>query len=126
MNGEGRIAIVIDDEPNIKELVVAYLEEDNFDVYSASSGEEGLKLIRERNPAIIIIDIHMGKVNGMDVVKTIKEEKFETKIIVMSAKFIEGKTNFIKEAGKLGVDEVIAKPILDTILRLKIERALSH
>ena len=126
MNGEGRIAIVIDDEPNIKELVVAYLEEDNFDVYSASSGEEGLKLIRERNPAIIIIDIHMGEVNGMDVVKTIKEENFETKIIVMSAKFIEGETNFIKEAGKLGVDEVIAKPILDTVLRLKIERALSH
>jgi DNA-binding response OmpR family regulator len=125
MDDERKTAVVIDDESNIRELVSLYLREDNFEVFLASSGEEGLALIRKQNPDLIVTDIHMGEVNGMDVIRAIKDEGKQAKIIVMSAKFVDGETNFIQEAGKLGVDEVIAKPIIDTILRLKVERAFS-
>lgn len=125
MDGEGKIAIVCDDESNLRELVCAYLREDNFQVYPASSGEEALDLIAKRNPALVVTDIHMAGMTGIEVVKKIKETDSEAKIIVMSAKFVDGESNFIKEAGQLGVDEVIAKPIIDTVLRLKIERAFS-
>lgn len=123
MDGEGKVAIVIDDESNVRELICAYLREDNFEVSSASSGEEAIELISTRNPDLIIMDIHMGGMSGLEAVQKIKESGSEAKIIVMSAKFVDGDTNFIKKAGELGVDEVIAKPIIDTILRLKIERA---
>ena len=79
--------LVIDDEPSIVRLVTAYLKPEGYDVHTASDGPSGLKAAHAFNPDIVILDIRMDGMDGLEVAQRIDAEygRSRTKLVAISA-----------------------------------------
>lgn len=101
-----RIALIIEDDKNIAELLRLYLEKDGFDVIIASDGGTGVRLALSENPEIILLDIMLPVLDGWQVCRKIRESS-RVPIIMLTAK---GET-FDKVNGlDMGADDYIVKP----------------
>jgi len=98
--------LVVDDEPKIVRLVRAYLERAGFHVIPAYSGQEALELFRREAPALIVLDLMLPDLDGMDVARTIRKES-DVPIIMLTAR--TGDEDRV--AGlELGADDYVVKP----------------
>ena len=79
--------LVADDEPDLREALVTMLEVEGFSVLSASDGEEALALIIKERPDLILLDIHMPKKDGIDVLREVRAntETAHTHVIMLTA-----------------------------------------
>lgn len=102
--------LYIDDEEFIRKSAVMYLKFYYENVYEACNGIDGFKKYEEIKPDIIITDIKMPKLNGLDMVKKIREKDLKTKIIIATA-FLE--TSYLLEAVELGLVKYLIKPITE-------------
>ena len=100
--------LYIDDEKEILNNAVEFLSFYCKSVYAAKDGYEGLELYKKHKPDIIITDINMPKLNGLKMIRKIREEDKDTKIIIITA-FIE--TNYLMEAVELGLIKYLQKPV---------------
>lgn len=80
-----RSLMVIDDDPDLREMLQEMFSERGFDVVTAPDGEEGLRLSHERPPDLIILDIFMPRMNGLEVLATLKRAHPDLPVIVVSA-----------------------------------------
>ncbi len=98
--------LIVDDDPNICELLRLYLEKENFEVFVASDGEEALKMVNDSAPDLILLDIMLPKLDGWQVCREIRKTS-SVPIIMTTAK---GET-FDKVLGlELGADDYVVKP----------------
>lgn len=102
--------LYIDDETFIRQNAVEYLNFYSNHVYEAKDGEEGYAVYEKINPDIIITDINMPKLNGLDLVRKIRQKDTHTKIIIATA-FLE--TSYLLEAVELGLVKYLIKPITE-------------
>ncbi len=102
--------LFIDDEDFIREESVEYLSFHCNHVYQAYDGLDGLEMYKKFKPDIIITDIKMPKLNGIDMIKEIRKNDQTTKIIVATA-FLE--TSYLLEAVELGLVKYLVKPIME-------------
>ena len=100
--------LYVEDDEETKEGMLLLLKKYLKEVYSASDGEEGLALYKEKNPDIVLSDISMPKMNGLELSEKIKEINPNQSIALLTA-FNE--TNFLKQAINIGIDKYIVKPI---------------
>ena len=102
----GTRLLIVDDEPDICELLRLYFENEGYEVRSASDGEEGLEYFRLYEPDLVLLDIMLPKKDGWQLCREIRE--FSTKPIIM----ITAKGDvFDKVLGlELGADDFIVKP----------------
>ncbi|MDK2042410.1 response regulator [Aliarcobacter butzleri] len=100
--------LYIDDEDLIRENAVEYLNFYCDNVYQADNGINGFETYEKFQPDIIISDIKMPKLNGIDMVKKIRQKDKKTKIILATA-FLE--TSYLLEAIELGLVKYLIKPI---------------
>lgn len=110
--------LVIDDEPSIVTLLQFNLEKAGFAVITAGDGNTGLQKAVEEDPTLIILDLMLPGMDGMDVCKTIRQEKLKTPILMLTAKDDE----FDKVLGlELGADDYLTKPFSprEVIARVK-------
>ncbi len=98
--------LVIDDEPQIRRALRIGLEQNNYQVFLAASGEEGLDLAASRSPDLIILDLAMPGKNGFDVCRELREWS-KTPVIVLSVR--DREEDKIK-ALDLGADDYLTKP----------------
>ncbi|NOZ26303.1 MAG: response regulator [Nitrospirae bacterium] len=77
--------LIVDDDPSIRMLYKEELEEEGYDVVTASSGEEALKLFEEENPDLVTLDILMPDMDGIQVLRKMKEKKPRLPIIMSTA-----------------------------------------
>jgi CheY-like chemotaxis protein len=79
--------LVVDDEPNIVELLVLALEDEGYQVASASDGEQAWRLVQQHQPDLIISDISMPRLNGLDLLDRLRERRqlAQIPVILMSA-----------------------------------------
>jgi DNA-binding response OmpR family regulator len=104
--------LLVDDEESIHLLYREELEEEGYEVFSAMTGEEALERFTEVNPDIIILDINMPGMNGLEVLRRIKEINSQLPVILSSA-YQEFKQNLTSWAS----DEYIVKSAnLDELL----------
>lgn len=105
---EPRLAkiLVVDDEPNIREVVGLYLRRDGHTVISASDGEEALYLFRHGNPELVVLDLMLPKLNGFEVCRRIQSER-RVPVIMLTAKGEEEER--IVGLG-VGADDYVVKP----------------
>lgn len=102
--------LYIDDEDLIRSNAVEYLEFYCDNVYEAKDGLEGIEVYKRNKPDIIITDIKMPKLNGLDMVRQIRSEDKTTRIIVATA-FLE--TSYLLQAVELGLIKYLTKPITE-------------
>lgn len=113
--------LIVDDEPNICASLKGVLEDEGYQVSVAADGEEAINQASKIQPDIMLLDVVMPKVDGLEVLKSIKAIGSTTGVIVMSG---HGTIEMAVEALKLGALDFITKPIsLDSLL-IRIDQAL--
>ena len=115
--------LVVDDEPNINDMLEIRLKFHGYDVIKAFDGEEALKKARNENPDLIILDIMLPKINGYDICRMLK---FDTKykhipIIIFSAR---GSMQDKQISVEVGADAFFNKPFISEDLLAKIQELL--
>ena len=119
--------LVVDDEAEICDFLKSFFEERDFDVQTAFSGEEALKAVDTFQPQVVLLDIKMGNVDGLTVLRQVKQKNPKLKVIMVTALETAEK---IEEAMRLGADNYITKPLsleyLENDVREKIASLVSH
>lgn len=101
--------LLVDDEPDIIEILQFMLESQGYECITATDGEEGLKKAREINPDIIILDVMMPKINGYKICRLLKfDNKYKDIPILMLTARSQDEDKLIGE--ETGADEYITKP----------------
>lgn len=113
--------LVIDDNPDITDTIYEYLSQFGFTVFTANSGDEGLKIFEKKAPKILIVDLKMPGMSGLDVLKKIRQSDEETEVIILTG-FKE--TNAIIEALRHRASDFILKPVELETLKLIVEKSL--
>lgn len=114
-----RTILVVDDEPFICRSLTFVLRKDNYRVFEARNGEEGLAAIKEHKPDLVFLDVMMPKINGFEVTERVRAdpELAHVKIILLTAKGQESD----REVGKTaGANDYMTKPFSPTKI---LERA---
>ncbi len=115
--------LVIDDEALMREYVEEALVRSGYEVTTATNGRDGLQLLREKGFDAVVTDLKMTPVDGLEVVRRIREEKLDTRCIVMTA---YGTIETAVAALKDGAEDYILKPFSPDVLELAVARALER
>ena len=113
--------LLIDDEADILRVLSMSLRSDGYDVITALSGEEGLALFEKESPELILTDIKMPGMDGIEVLKRIKTLSDESEVIIITG---HGDIDSAIEALQYGASDFINKPVRDKALTISLERAL--
>ncbi|MFA5801501.1 MAG: response regulator transcription factor [Thermoleophilia bacterium] len=98
--------LIIEDEESIASFIRMYLEKEGYEVHVAGTGEDGLELARDRNPAVILLDIMLPGIDGFEVCRRLRHDS-EVPVIMLTAR--DASTD--KVVGlELGADDYITKP----------------
>ncbi len=100
-NSPKKTIVVLEDDTILQKLIVLELSTNNFNVFSASDGEEGLALIREKKPDLVLLDLIMPKVNGFEVLTALKADKTTENIPVIILSNL-GQESDIEKGKELG------------------------
>ena len=109
--------LYVEDDKDVKEHIKVVLKDDVKELYIASNGEEGLELYSQKNPDIIITDINMPKMDGLSMLKQIRQIDHDIPVIVLTA--YDDKKNIL-DAINTGSDGFLVKPIELDILYDKL------
>jgi DNA-binding NtrC family response regulator len=112
--------LVVDDEEMMRALLTKILSRDGYKIVTAEDGQAALEVLAAQPISIIISDIKMPRLNGFELLKTVKTQYPEIGIIMMTA---YGDTFTVKDALLLGADEYITKPFKSFEISLVVERA---
>jgi len=115
--------LVVDDEEDIVELVKLNLAREGYEVIAAETGEEALELAKRKQPALVVLDLMLPGIGGLDVCKILKNNGKTTAIpiIMLTAKSEESD---IVTGLELGADDYITKPFSSKVLVARVRRAL--
>ncbi|MFO0869457.1 MAG: sigma-54 dependent transcriptional regulator [Pirellulales bacterium] len=113
--------LVIDDEPGIGFSIQQVLESDQLRVLNASTAEEGLRLAAQETPAVVLLDVRLGRTSGLDLFRQLR--MFDARLLVI---FItgHGTADTAIEAMKIGAFDYLVKPLDLTQLQQSVEQAL--
>ena len=117
---ETRVAVVIEDEEDIRSLLSAVLAQAGFDVHGAANGQDGLELVLEHQPLVTTLDVNMPGMDGFETAKRIRAVS-TTYIVMLSARTEEIDALQGLEAG---ADDYVAKPFRPRELRARIDAML--
>ncbi len=115
--------LVIDDERQVLDHICDLLEMQGFDVYEASSGEQGMELFERERPTIILTDINIPGISGIEILKRVKKASPTTQVIVFSGM---GTTDDIIRALRLGASDYIMKPFNLGLLIHNVNRCIER
>lgn len=113
--------LIIDDEKNIRDIFSLLLEEKNYSVQTAENGKQGLIKSLSFNPDVILLDMNMPDISGIEVLAKIKEKAPAAEVVIITA---FGTIQNAVEATKLGAYDYLEKPVDNDELLLLISRAL--
>lgn len=113
--------LTIDDEELIRSSIKQHLEKDGHDVLTAKSGEEGISMCRIDLPDIVLLDLHMPGIGGIETLKLIKELNKDVIVIIISA---HGDIETAVSAIKLGAYEFVEKPFDLNMISILVKNAL--
>ncbi len=114
---DNKKVLVVDDEERIRRLIRMYLERDNFIVEEAEDGQQALELALENEYDVILLDIMMPEMDGIEVCTELRKEKM-TPVIMLTAK---GEESNRVQGFEVGADDYIVKPFSprEVVLRVK-------
>ena len=119
-----RHVLVIDDEEIVRDSVSTYLEDSGFVVFQARDGREGLEQFQEKRPDVVLLDLRMPRMDGLEVLEAISGELDQVPVIVVTG---AGVLQDAVAALRLGAFDFVTKPIVDmAVLEHAVNRALER
>ncbi|UFH50609.1 two-component system response regulator RssB [Pseudomonas sp. KNUC1026] len=116
--------LLIDDDEVVRASLAAYLEDSGFNVLQANNGLQGLAVFESRQPDLIICDLRMPQMGGLELIRKVNEQSQETPVIVLSG---AGVMSDAVEALRLGAADYLIKPLEDlAVLEHSVARALER
>ena len=116
------VLLIVDDEAGIVEAVKDYFEEEGHRVYTADSGEDGMRMVEKLKPDLLLLDMKLPDISGIRVLARAKEVSKKTKTIVITG-YVD--QSIIDEAEKLGRDAFLQKPFDLQTLKNETDRLLA-
>ena len=120
-----QLILCVDDNLDIRDLITLILEEEGYDLISSSEGDAALTLINERKPALILLDVMMPGISGLDVLRKLRTHSDpsinQTPVIMITAK---SQSSDIDEALGAGATSYIVKPFRPEALIEKVQKFL--
>lgn len=113
--------LIIDDEQIIRDRVQKLLELDDYETFTAENGQKGLEIFHREEPEIAIVDIKMPGMDGIEVLKRIKEKSNKTQVILITG---HGGVDSTIQALREGAFGYLQKPIDYDELEIEIKKAL--
>jgi len=113
--------LVVDDEKLIRGLLKQHLEKEGYEVFTAESGEEGIKVFRTEIPDIILLDIHLPGISGLVTLEAIRKINKEVIVVIITA---YGDIETAVSAIKLGAYDFVEKPFDLNRISVLIKKAL--
>jgi DNA-binding response OmpR family regulator len=112
--------LIVDDEPNIREVVGLYLRRDGHDVVSAADGEEALEVFRESEPDLVVLDLMLPKISGLEVCRRMRAVR-RVPLIMLTAR---GEEEERIVGLSLGADDYVVKPFSPRELAARVAAVL--
>lgn len=119
----GKRILVVDDEENLRRVTQLKLQQAGYEAMTASDGRQALEVLARNPHDLIITDLKMPGMSGMDLLRKVREDYPEIIVVVVTA---FGTIESAVEAMKLGAHDYIIKPVNADALRLVVSRALEH
>jgi two-component system, cell cycle response regulator DivK len=125
MTEEKKLILVADDEEDIQVILTMYLENIGYEVATAFDGLDAIERIKERKPALVLMDIMMPVIDGIEVTKRLKadEETKDIPIVILTA---AAQSSTAEKAMSAGADEYIAKPFEPDNVKAVIDKILNE
>jgi DNA-binding NtrC family response regulator len=120
---DSKSILIIDDEAGLRDLISTLFEDAGYDTATAPDGAEGLAAAKDGNFDLVILDMSLPKMSGLEVLRGIKEEKPDMPVIMVTA---YGSTQTAIEAMRLGAYDYITKPFELDELQIVAERGLEQ
>ncbi len=117
----GELLLVVDDEPHIIELAQMYLEREGYRVISAADGVEALAAVEQQHPALVVLDVMLPKLDGLEVCRTLRKNEDPVAILMLTAR----DEDIDKILGlELGADDYLTKPFNPRELVARVKAVL--
>jgi two-component system, OmpR family, phosphate regulon response regulator PhoB len=102
---KGRLVLIVDDDEMIRRLVRTVLEADDFEVIEAKDGQEALGVIADKAPAVVVLDVMMPGLNGVEVCRQLDHDN--VKVIILTAR---DDADLAEQCMDAGADAFLTKP----------------
>lgn len=112
--------LLVDDEEGIRKVLGISLKDSGYEVLTAESGAEALRIFSKERPPIVLTDIKMPGMDGIELLQRIKEERPETEVIMITG---HGDMELAIESLKFDATDFVTKPINDDVLGIALKRA---
>ena len=113
--------LLLEDEPDILDMIRLRLTKEGFDVLVAENGQQAIETVQKRQPNLIVLDLMLPFVDGLDVLRFIRKNHPDVPVIILSAKREE---NDIVVGLELGADDYVVKPFNMSVLVARIKTVL--
>ena len=115
--------LIIEDEPDIQELLSFNLDNNGYKVYTASNGEKGLEIARKEHPDLILLDLMLPGIHGLDVCRIIKSDQETSGISIIMLTALGQEEDIIKGL-EIGAEDYVTKPFSLQVLEARIKTVL--
>lgn len=101
--------LIVDDEIDIREFSKSFFQKRGIDVYTADEGTKALNIIEEQSPDLVLLDVQLGVMTGVEVLENLRANNNDVKVIMVTGNEDE---DIVNSAKKLGVRDYIHKPLI--------------
>jgi DNA-binding response OmpR family regulator len=119
--------LIVDDEIDIREFAKRFFVKRGIEVLTASGGIEAIKIIDEHKPDLVLLDVQMEEINGIEVLKRLRDDKNDVNVIMVTG---AEDPSIINEANDLGVKGYVHKPLvleeLEKIVLFELNKSSAH
>lgn len=115
--------LVVDDETALCEMIHIFLSRCGYEVLTASSGDEALQKVKDDEPSLMLLDIKMPGLDGLETLRRIKQQGYSTTVIMMTA---VADQNVKQKALGMGADDYIIKPVDLRDLQQSVQDAINR
>ncbi|AQS57214.1 MAG: response regulator [Novibacillus thermophilus] len=122
MCADGKKILIVDDQFGIRALLSEVFNQEGYETFQAENGRVALEIVNREKPCLVLLDMKIPGMDGLEILKQIKKMEPDMKVIMMTA---YGELDMLKEASKLGVLRHFTKPFDIEELKLEVNKQMA-